>query len=434
MPGRGRAPADAAAASERALAALWRDTLNVRRQALEHLPEDGGDEGGLSPLELLGGGASADDDDEPPPPPPPRRGKDKPAAAPAAAPKPKKPCARARARPPLQLSEDEDSDAAARPPPPPPARRRAAAAAAASDDDDDEWPAALPPAADDPAARRRREEEERQHVAINATMARDIERQSQVAFDAQLARELEAARSRSPDPEAAAEAAATPPPKRRGKGKARAADGAEDGGASFSGRILHERQRVDPLAQRRSQLQVAATVVEGLVPLGAPTTQRPRAQREADAKKDKAARINAVLGHPNKPWSAADPEPIDVQVRTALGYKPSRPPDPRGIGVERAMAIAKAVQTPGVVEALRTRSALGKRDWLPQPPPPLEAPAPRLKGQPPPAPGGGGGGGGGARARELLAQRRAVSESKILAADAIRAQRLAAFHASLAAR
>ena len=122
---------------------------------------------------------------------------------------------------------------------------------------------------------------------------------------------------------------------------------------------------------------------------------RTHAQREADAKREKLARINALLG---QRVGAENPLPIDVKVLDALDRSSERKPDGRGVGVERAMAIGKAMHTPGVLEALRTRSELGKRDWLPEPPPTLQPAAPRIKGEPaPPKP---------TRARELATRAR----------------------------
>ena len=162
-----------------------------------------------------------------------------------------------------------------------------------------------------------------------------------------------------------------------------------------------------------------------------PTAQRAAAQAQRSGggrQAEKTARINALLGQRTSP-GAETRCPSTSRCSTALDYKSERKPDGRGIGVERAMAIGKAVQTPGVLEALRTRSALGKRDWLPSRRRRSQPAAPRLKGQPAPAPGA-----GDARARELAgpAPRRLRHPDP---GDRRRPRAAArGFHASLAAR
>ena len=438
-------PAAAAAAAEQALSTLWRNQLRMQRQAQEHLPapvEDHG--GGLSALELLGPGAVSEPDQpevRPETAPSGRgrgRGKAKaaapPAAAPAAARQPKKPRGRpaaAAAAAPLQTSDAEDdlSDPMS------------------SDSDADADAGRFEPLSedDDAATRARREEERRQHIAINAAMARDVARElnreddKRVAVSASAAaqkpvkragRDADAVAEAPPQkPKAAPKAARAkkPPPKAQAAMRAAAAavaanaDSDEDDGpsnAAFSGQLLHDAETVDTLEERHSVLKVATSVVEDLVPLGkGPVGLNARADR-----------INGLLTHPNKPWKAADPMPVDRQVRKLLCVDASRRPDPRGIAVERSMALSKAVGTPGVAEAMRVREALGNRRWLPPQPPPPD-PVPRTKedkkaakGQP------------SARVRELTQQRVALKQSMAEAAQTVRTERLAAFHRSVALR
>ena len=366
---RPRPPADAAAASE-PLAALWRDKLNVRGKRWSTCPRRRRRRRALAAR--AAGRANADDDES--------GGAGAAAAAAAArrtarrrpAGRPSRPRAPAAAA--VRGRGQRRRRAAAG------AAAAAAAAAAASDDDNDDD-------AGRRCCRRRRRTRRRgaggwrrsASTAINATMARDMERQSQVALDAQLARGRGLAVALARPGAGGLGGGRHPPPKRRGRtpttprtaARSSPAASSTNGGASTRWRS-------------GAASSVAATVVEGLVPLGAHDTQRPQAQRVADAKRRRRPASTRCSG-PNKPWSRPTRSPDG---RCAPCWATSPAARPRGIGVERAMAIAKAVQTPDV-EALRTRSALratgcrGRRR--------RSSPPPRLKGQPAPAPGAGGG-------------------------------------------